>query len=227
MIKFYYYGHACFLLDTGKERLLFDPFLTNNPLASIKAEDVKCDYILLSHAHDDHYGDASEIAINNDALVISTPEVLSKLPANHAKAHGMNLGGSYTFPFGTVTMVLALHSAGVAGGTPCGFVIRFNNDNDDKVVYFAGDTALFSDMSLIGAKQKIDYAILPIGDNYTMGTQDAAKAVQLLNASNVIPIHYNTWPVIAQDPENFKKYTESITHAKVHIVNPGEDLELS
>ncbi len=223
MFKFNYFGHACFLLDTGKEKLLFDPFLTNNPLASIKAEEVKCDYILLSHAHDDHFGDASEIALANSALVISTPEVLGKLPSGYQKVHGMNLGGSYKFPFGTVTMVPALHSAGVAGGTPCGFVIHFNND---IVVYFAGDTSLFSDMSLIGAKQKIDYAILPIGDNYTMGIRDAAKAVQLLNAANVIPIHYNTWPVIAQDPQNFKNYAESITHALVHIVAPGESIKL-
>ena len=223
MLKFNYYGHACFLLDTGKEKLLFDPFLTNNPLASIKAEEVECDYILLSHAHDDHFGDASEIAVKNNALVISTTEVLGKLPEKYPNAHGMNLGGSYTFSFGTVTMVPALHSAGVAGGIPCGFVIHFNND---IVVYFAGDTALFSDMSLIGAKQKIDYAILPIGDNFTMGVQDAAKAVQLLNATNVIPIHYNTWPVISQNPQHFKDYTESITHALVHIVMPGESLKL-
>lgn len=223
MVKFSYYGHACFMLDTGKEKLLFDPFLTNNPLASVKVDDVVCDYILISHAHDDHYGDATTIAVRTNAVVISTPEVLSKLPEGYTEAHGMNLGGSFTFPFGTVTMVPALHSAGVAGGIPCGFVIQFV---DDTVVYFAGDTALFSDMSIIGDKHKIDYAILPIGDNYTMGAQDAPKAMQLLKAKHGIPVHYNTWPVIAEKPEAFKAYTESISHSQVHIVNVGESLDL-
>lgn len=223
MVKFKYFGHACFMLDTGKEKLLFDPFLIDNPLNSVKIEDISCDYILVSHAHYDHYGDTTEIALKNNAVVISTPEVLSKLPKEYTNIHGMNLGGSFIFPFGTVTVVPALHSAGVAGGIACGFVIQFA---DDTVVYFAGDTALFSDMSLIGDKQKIDYAILPIGDNYTMGAKDAAKAMQLLKAKHGIPVHYNTWPVIAEKPEAFKAYTESISHSKVHIVNVGESLDL-
>lgn len=224
MIKFNYYGHACFMLDTGKEKLLFDPFLSYNPLATVEAKDIKCDYIFVTHGHDDHYGDANSIAVQNNAVIVSTPEVLGKAPEGYEKIHGMNIGGSFTFPFGRVTMVPALHSAGVAGGVACGFVIHFNDD--DLVVYFAGDTALFGDMKLIGEKQKIDYAILPIGSNYTMDAKDAAKAVQLLNAKQAIPIHYNTWPVIAEKPESFKAYTESISHAKVHIVAPGETLDL-
>lgn len=225
MIKFNYYGHSCFMLDTGKEKLLFDPFITYNPLAKITVDEIQCDYILVSHAHDDHYGDTSEIAQKTGAMVISTPEVLGKLPDGYSHVHGMNLGGSFNFPFGRVTMVPALHSAGVAGGIPCGFVVQFN-DEYDMVIYFAGDTALFSDMKLIGEKQKIDYAILPIGDNYTMGAKDAAKAMQLLNAKNAIPIHYNTWPVIAEKPETFKAYAESIAQGKVFIVNSGEILDL-
>lgn len=223
MIKFKYYGHACFLLETENEKLLFDPFLTGNPLASISADEVECDYILLTHAHGDHYGDATQIAQRTGAKVISTPEVLTKLPEDYTNVHGMNLGGSFKFPFGVVTAVLALHSAGVAGGTPCGFVIKFN---DNTVVYFAGDTALFSDMALIGEKQQIDYAILPIGSNYTMDAKDAAKAVQLLNAKHAIPVHYNTWPVIAENPEAFKSYAESISHASVDIVPVGSSLDL-
>lgn len=225
MIKFNYYGHSCFMLDTGKEKLLFDPFITYNPLAKITVDEIQCDYILVSHAHDDHYGDTSEIAQKTGATVISTSEVLGKLPEGYSHVHGMNLGGSFNFPFGRVTMVPALHSAGVAGGIPCGFVVQFN-DEYDTVIYFAGDTALFSDMKLIGEKQKIDYAILPIGDNYTMGAKDAAKAMQLLNAKNAIPIHYNTWPVIAEKPETFKAYAESIAQGKVFIVNSGETLDL-
>ena len=225
MIKFNYYGHSCFMLDTGKEKLLFDPFITYNPLAKIAIDEIQCDYILVSHAHDDHYGDTSEIAQKTGAMVISTPEVLGKLTEGYNHVHGMNLGGSFNFPFGRVTMVPALHSAGAAGGIPCGFVVQFN-DEYDTVIYFAGDTALFSDMKLIGEKQKIDYAILPIGDNYTMGAKDAAKAMQLLNAKNAIPIHYNTWPVIAEKPETFKAYAESIAQGKVFIVNSGETLDL-
>lgn len=224
MVIFNYYGHACFELETGFGNILFDPFLTGNPAASIEAKDVSCDYILLTHAHGDHFGDAVEIAQNNNAKVISTPEVLGLFPSTYQNVHGMNLGGSYDFPFGTVTMVPALHSAGVAGGTPCGFVLRLKEDLN---IYFAGDTALFSDMKLIGERQKIDCAILPIGDNYTMGMEDAAKAVKLIKPTNVIPVHYNTWDVIRQRPEVFKMYVESKTPAAVHIVNPGESWDLT
>ncbi len=227
MVKFNYYGHACFSLDTGSEKLLFDPFLTGNPQASIKPEEVQCDYLLLSHAHGDHFGDSEEIVKRNNPTVIAIPEILELLPADFAKGHGMNLGGSFTFPFGTVTMVPALHSSGVAGGVACGFVIRFNESLNNLTIYYSGDTALFSDMKLIGEKQKLDYAILPIGDNYTMGIKDAAKAVQFLNPTNVIPIHCGTWPVIDQNPEAFKSYAESIAPANVHIVKPGESLDLN
>ncbi len=138
------------------------------------------------------------------------------------KSHGMNLGGSVNLPFGKVRMTLALHSSGVAGGIAVGFVIMIGG----KTVYFAGDTALFSDMKLIGRKDHIDYALLPVGDNYTMGLEDAALAAQYLNAANIIPIHYNTWPVIEQDVTRYKQLTEETTRATVHIVNPGETIEL-
>lgn len=223
MITFNYYGHACFMLDTGHEKLLFDPFLTFNTQAKIKPEDVECDYILVSHAHEDHFSDALKIAKKNHPMLIAIPEIINLFPAGYDNVHGMNLGGSAHFSFGTVTMVPALHSSGVAGGTACGFVIHFN---DDTVVYYSGDTALFSDMKLIGERQKIHYAILPIGDNFTMGIEDAAKAVQFLRPSYVIPIHYNTWPIIEQEPETFKAYTESIARSFVKIVKPGHSLEL-
>ena len=131
----------------------------------------------------------------------------------------MNLGGTINFPFGFVRMVPALHSAGIPGGVPCGYVVGIGG----KVIYYAGDTALFGDMKLIGERDKIDYAILPIGDHYTMGIEDAAKAVELLDASNVIPVHYNTWDIIKQDPEDFKKLVKTAT---VLIVKPGESLRL-
>ena len=218
MLTFNYYGHACFQLDDGTYKLLFDPFLTGNPAATIKANEVKADYVLITHAHGDHVGDAYEIVERTGATAIGIPEITDTVGAE-VKAINMNLGGTLNLPFGFVRMVPALHSAGIAGGVPCGYVVGIGG----KVIYYAGDTALFSDMKLIGQRDKIDYAILPIGDHYTMGPEDAAKAVEMLDASNVIPVHYNTWDIIKQDPEKFKSLVKTAT---VLIVNPGESLNL-
>ena len=225
MIKYTYYGHASFLLDDGMSKVLTDPFLTGNPLAAIQADEVECDYILLTHAHGDHLGDAPAIAKRTGAMVLGIPEVLDVClqAESDIKTHGMNIGGSVKLPFGKVRMTMALHSSGVAGGIACGYVIQIGGIN----VYFAGDTALFSDMKLIGQKDPLDYAVLPIGDNYTMGLEDAALAAQWLNTKNVIPIHYNTWPVIAQEAGRYKEVTEGMTRAAVHIVEPGGTLELA
>ncbi len=218
MLTFNYYGHACFQLDDGTYKLLFDPFLTGNPLAKTKPEEIETDYILVTHAHADHVGDAYEILKKNHATAIGIPEI-TDFGGENIKCINMNLGGTLNLPFGFVRMVPALHSAGVAGGVPCGYVVGIGG----KIIYFAGDTALFGDMKLIGQRDKIDYAILPIGDHYTMGPEDAAKAVELLDASNVIPVHYNTWDIIKQDPEKFKALVKTAT---VLIVNPGESLNL-
>ena len=223
MVKFSYYGHSAFLLDDGKYKVLVDPFITGNPKATVKAENVKCDFVLVSHAHGDHLGNAPEIAYNNGAAIVTTPEVISEAESiGRLTCHPMNLGGSLDLPFGRVRMTLALHSAGVPGGTACGFVINIGGIN----IYYAGDTALFSDMQLIGQRDEIDYAVLPIGDNYTMGIEDAAQAVKFLGAKKVIPVHYNTWPVIAQDAQAFKELTEKETRAKVLVVEPGGVLDL-
>ncbi len=224
MVTFTYYGHSCFLLDDGKYKLLADPFLTGNPAAAVTADKVEADFILVSHAHSDHIGDTGAIAARTGAEVIGTPEVLAPLQhqVDAMKLHGMNLGGSAMMPFGKVRLTLAQHSAGVAGGVACGFVVYFGG----RVLYFAGDTALFSDMQLIGRKDPIDYAILPIGDYYTMGLEDAALAAQWLGAHHVIPVHYDTWPVIAQDVKKYKELTEAMSKAEVHIVTPGQSLEL-
>jgi len=220
MIQLSYFGHSCFSLSDGQTTLLLDPFFSGNPLATIRAEDMDCDYILVSHGHADHLGDAPAIAQRTGAVVIATPEV-GHLCAP-AEVHGMNIGGSHRFDFGRVRMTPALHSAGVPGGIACGFVIDFGDIN----IYFAGDTALFSDMQLIGRKERIDYALLPIGDNYTMGIEDAAVAAQLLGARHVIPMHYDTWPVVAQDVEQYKQLTEQMSRAEVHVVAPGGKIEL-
>lgn len=225
MIKYTYYGHASFLLDDGTSKVLADPFLTGNPLAAIKASEVECDYILLTHAHSDHLGDAPAIAKRTGAMILGIPEVLDVClqAESDIKTHGMNIGGSIKLPFGKVRMTIALHSSGVAGGIACGYVIHIGDIN----VYFAGDTALFSDMKLIGQKDPLDYAVLPIGDNYTMGLEDAALAAQWLNTRNVIPVHYNTWPVIAQEAKRYKEVTEGMTRAAVHVIEPGGTLELA
>ena len=222
MLTYTYYGHACFLLSDGEYKILVDPFLSGNPQAVIKPKDVTADYILITHAHDDHLGDAPEIAAHLDASIVAIPEVLTLCTSRVEKAIRacpMNLGGTIELPFGAVRMVPALHSSGVEGGIACGYVIHIFG----KVIYYAGDTALFSDMKLIGERDSIDYAILPIGDNYTMGVEDAAKAVEFLNAKNVIPVHYGTWGVINQNPDNFKKLVKG---ANVYIVKPGDAIEL-
>lgn len=219
MLTYSYYGHACFLLDDGKSKILFDPFLTGNPQASIKPDDVEADYILVTHAHGDHIGDAYDILERTGATAVGVPEVTA-LVGENIKTIGMNLGGTIETDFGFVRMVPALHSAGVPGGVACGYVVGVGG----KVVYFAGDTSLFSDMKLIGERDKIDYAILPIGGHYTMDPVDAAKATELLGAANLIPVHYNTWPVIKQNPEDLLKLVKG---AKVHIVKPGQSIELA
>ncbi|SFI35887.1 L-ascorbate metabolism protein UlaG, beta-lactamase superfamily [Selenomonas ruminantium] len=224
MVMFKYYGHSCFMLDNGEHKVLFDPFLTGNPKATVKAEDIDCDFILISHAHSDHLGDAPEIAGRTGAELVGIPEVLAiceqRVPG--LKQHPMNLGGSINLPFGRVRMTMAKHSSGVAGGIACGYVISMSG----LKIYFAGDTALFGDMQLIGRKDEIDYAILPVGDNYTMGLEDAALAAQWLNARHVIPVHYNTWPIINQDVKKYREITEAMSRAEVHVVEPGAELEL-
>ena len=218
MLTYNYYGHACFRLDDGKFKLLFDPFLTGNPQASISEKDVEADYIFVTHAHGDHIGDAPNIAVRTNATVVGIPELMD-FGGQRVKTIGMNLGGTVKLPFGFVRMVPALHSSGIGGGVACGYVVGIGG----KVVYFAGDTALFGDMKLIGERDKIDYAILPVGGHYTMDPVDAAKAVEFLGAANLIPLHYNTWSVIKQNPEDLLNLVKG---AKVHIVKPGQSIEL-
>ena len=219
MLKFTFYGHACFQLDDGKYKILFDPFLTGNPQAAINPGDVKTDYLFLTHGHSDHIGDTDIIVEKNGATVIGIPELMDFGGVN-VKTIGMNLGGTLKLPFGYARMVPAMHSSGVQGGIACGYVVNIGGKN----IYFAGDTCLFGDMKLIGERDAIDYAVLPIGGHFTMDSVDAAKAVEFLNAKNVIPVHYDTWQPIEQNPEEFKNLVKG---AKVHIVKPGETIELA
>lgn len=221
MLQLHYIHHAAFTLTDGKTTLLFDPYLDGNP-EGLTAKDIKANVILVSHYHGDHLGSAYEIAKNNDALVISTAEIANDAASHGLKSQAMHPGGTREFPFGKVRITPAFHGSGIAGGHACGFVVHLGG----KVVYFAGDTCVFSDMALLSKLEPIDIALLPIGDNFTMGPKDARLAAELLNVPTVIPIHYNTWPIIAQDPQAFKKDVEATTKSKVLVVSPGSTVTL-
>jgi L-ascorbate metabolism protein UlaG (beta-lactamase superfamily) len=219
-------GHAALWLETGDSHILVDPFITGNPLAPVKAEDLQPEYILVTHGHGDHLGDSVEIARRSGAAVITNAEIRDWLKQKSVRSFGMNIGGSHQFPFGTLKMTQAIHSSGLddgtPGGSPAGFVLR---TLDEKCLYMAGDTGLFGDMKLIG-DEGLDVALIPIGDNYTMGPEDALRAVKLLHPQIVIPIHYNTFEVIKQDARAWAELVESQTGTKVHILEPGETLRL-
>lgn len=225
--KLTWYGHATLGLETDGHKLLIDPFFTGNPVASATADEVEADYILVSHGHGDHVGDAVAIAKRTGATAIANAEIASWLAEQGVeKTHPQHLGGGYQHPFGYLKLTLALHGSalpdGSNGGNPAGFLLT---TNDGKKIYMAQDTGLFGDMSLIG-DEGIDLAVLPIGDNYTMGPADALKAVKLLRPKTVIPMHYNTWDLIAQNPTSWAEEVQSETKAKVVILSAGESFEL-
>ncbi|MBP2654437.1 MAG: metal-dependent hydrolase [Firmicutes bacterium] len=222
MISVKYHGHSNFQLTNGDTAILFDPFFKGNPVNTADPEKIDCNYICVSHAHSDHLGDALSIAKRTGATIISSFEIAMMAEREGCNAHGLHIGGKHGFEFGFVKLTPALHGAGIEGGTACGFIVNFF----ERIIYFAGDTGLFSDMELIGRKHKIDYALLPIGDNYTMGPEDAVEAVGLLKPRTVIPMHYNTWPLIAQSPETFKKDAESKFDCTVKIIIPGGTIQL-
>jgi L-ascorbate metabolism protein UlaG (beta-lactamase superfamily) len=194
-----WHGHATFSLDVDGHHLVVDPFFKDNPAAKTRAEAVAADFILLTHGHGDHTGDAVALARRTGALVVGNFEICNWMGRQgYDNAHAMNTGGGYDFAFGRLQMTLAFHSSslpdGTYGGDPGGYVLVAGG----KTVYIAGDTALFSDMQLIGRKG-LDVAILPVGDNFTMGPEDALAAIDYLRPRRVIPCHYNTWPPIAID----------------------------
>jgi len=221
-----YYGHSTWALDTKGTTILIDPFFTGNPLAPVTAADVTPSFIIVTHAHGDHYGDTVELAKRTGATLIANFEIVNYAQKQGVeKAHPLHIGGGAAFPFGRVKLTIAFHGSsfpdGTYGGMPGGVLI----ETDGKRVYDAGDTALFSDMRLTG-EGGLDVAILPIGDNFTMGPEDAAAAAKLLSATTVIPQHYNTWPIIKQDADAFKRRVESSTTSKVAVLKPGERFEI-
>ncbi len=218
-------GHAAMGLETAGYKVLIDPFFTGNPAAAITADQAKADFILISHGHGDHVGDSIPIAKRTGALVISNYEISEWFKTQGVpNVHGQQHGGGFMHPFGRVKLTLAFHGSalpdGSNGGNPCGFLIYLK---DGKKIYHAADTGLFGDMKLIG-EEGIDLAILPIGDNYTMGPDDSIRAIKLIEPKKVIPIHYNTWPVIAQDAAAWAKRVKAETRADPIVLQPGEDV---
>ena len=222
-MKVTYYGHACFSVVVGGKTLLFDPFITPNPLAkSIDARKIQADYILVSHGHEDHLADAVEVAKRTGATVIGNFEVASWLGKKGApKIHPMNHGGGFQFDFGRAKFVNAIHSSampdGAYGGNPGGFVIESADGN----FYYSGDTALTMDMKLIGESTPLKFAALCIGDNFTMGADDAVKAAEFVRCNEILGVHYDTFPQIEINHEIAVEKFRAAGKA-LHLLHPDE-----
>lgn len=219
-------GHATWSVVAGNHRLLVDPYLDDNPVAAKKADEVEADFIFVTHGHFDHMNDAVKIAKRTDATVVANFEICQWLGKQGiAKTQPMNIGGTFPMTFGRVKMTVAHHSSvlpdGTPGGEPAGFLLTIGNQR----LYFAGDTALFSDMKLIAAGG-LDLAVLPIGDLFTMGPDDALEAVKILNPRHVVPGHYNTWPAIKQDAKQWAERVRGHTQSIPHVPSPGEKFTL-
>jgi L-ascorbate metabolism protein UlaG (beta-lactamase superfamily) len=225
-IKLTWYGHSCWMINAGKSDILIDPFLSGNPVAPVKADQVKPDYILVSHGHGDHLGDSVDIAKRTGAQVVSNFEIAGYCEGQGCKVHDLHIGGSKAFPFGRVKLTIAHHGSalpdGHYGGNPCGFLLTIGKIK----IYDAADTGLFYDMKLIG-DEKIDVAMIPIGDNYTMGPDDAVRAAKLIRPKVLIPMHYNTFDLIKQDPRAFAaRVKKTLPKTKVVVLEPGQSYSL-
>lgn len=221
-----FHGHGTFAFRTGEADILIDPFFTDNPLATVSADDVAADIIVVSHGHFDHVADVVSIAQRTGATVISNFEIVTWLQKQGVEnGHPMNTGGQAKFDWGSIKLTLAFHSSSLPDGTyagcPCGVLLR----TADATIYHACDTALFGDMQLIG-DEGVDLAILPIGDTFTMGPDDALKAVKLIRPRLVVPDHYDTWPPIAQDAAAWGDRVGRETSAEAVILQPGQSLTL-
>jgi L-ascorbate metabolism protein UlaG (beta-lactamase superfamily) len=227
MAKLHYHGHSTFTLTTDDgTRIIMDPWFDDNPVSDVKADEIKeADFILCTHGHFDHFADAIPLAKRTGATLVSTFEIVSFAQTKGVEAaHPMHIGGGYKFPFGYVKMTPALHGGQVAGDDEGAYTTvpgGFWMDLGGKRLYHAGDTALLTDMGLL--KGTVDVALLPIGDNFTMGPHDAVRAVEFIEPKVVIPIHYNTFDLIAQDAEAFREMVGG--RAKVEILAPGGSYE--
>jgi L-ascorbate metabolism protein UlaG (beta-lactamase superfamily) len=227
-MKVSFHGHAVVKIETNGTQILIDPFINGNELTDLIVEEQRPDVIILTHGHNDHVGDTIEIAKKNDALVVANYELATYLSWKGLRTHPMHIGGAHHFDFGKVKLTPALHGSGyvtennelVYMGMPTGVLLTA----EGKTIYHAGDTGLFSDMKLIGEMNDIDLAFLPIGDNFTMGPEDAAVAAKFLQAKTVVPIHFDTFPKIKQDPEKFVQLLGEGIQARV--MNAGDVIEL-
>ena len=227
-IELTWLGHATWLIQYQQHRILLDPFLNDSPTAPMKASEVEADTILVSHGHFDHVADVAEIANRCGSTVVAGFEIAEWFSKNHGveKTVGMNIGGSLSLPFGSIKMTPAIHSSqlpdGSYGGVAAGFLVMLG----EKKIYFACDTSLFSDMKLIAEKQ-IDVAVLPIGDLFTMGPKDSVQAANYLNAKQVLPSHYDTWPPIAQDSVAWAEMMKAGSTTQPFVLQPGETHSIS
>ncbi len=227
MTKLTWLGHSTWLIETSQHRVLVDPFLTENPAATVKPDDLESiSHILITHGHFDHVADAAQIAKKHNATIVAIYETANWFANEHGveSTLGMNLGGATELPFGDVKMVPALHSNalpdGTYGGDPAGFVLTI----DGRRIYLAGDTALFSDMKLYA--HGVDVAVLPIGDLFTMGIDDSIQATKLIEPKTVLPTHYNTWPPIQQDASDWAAKVASETNANATVLAVGQSFDV-
>ncbi len=223
MLKLTYLSHSSFMLSDGEYTIVIDPFVNGNQNAPVAIDSIKPDFIVLTHAHGDHLGDAIQIAKDNDSMIVAVNELANYVASQGVKAHNMHIGGAWNFPFGRLKFTIAHHGSstpdGLYMGEPAGVVITMGG----KTIYHAGDTGIFLDMKLIGELNPIDVYMAPIGDNFTMGVEDAVKSVEFVNPKLAIPMHYNTFPIIEADPNVFKTKVESL-NKEARVMDFGESI---